>query len=210
MIAQQDGIWWPEGEISGRHVIIRDVDEAVRKLLTHVPGRELIIQAGANVGVYPLALADHFQRVVTAEPDPVNFDCLSRNLDARDSLNRVVPFQVAFGECVDSCKVIEVSTGNCGAHRIELGGTIPVLNIDALAFTACDAIWLDIEGSELAALKGALKTIETFSPVICVEDKGLGAQFFNTPPNALQEFLAGLGYQEVDRIGLDKVFRRQP
>jgi len=210
MIAQQDGIWWPEGEISGRHVIIRDVDEAVRKLLTHVPGRELIVQAGANVGVYPLALADHFHAVFAFEPDPVNAQCLALNLKARDSLNRVHVSNAALGEKQGGCEVVEVSANNCGAQRIEHGGSIPVLTIDDFDLSACDAIWLDIEGSELAALKGAIKTIETFSPVICVEDKGLGAQFFNTPPNALQTFLAGLGYQEVDRIGLDKVFRRQP
>lgn len=209
MIVQKTGWWWPEDDTAARFVIINDVDDAVRRLLAHIPGRDCIVQAGANVGVYPLALADHFQRVVTAEPDPENFDCLSRNLAARDSLDRVVSFQAAFGESVNSCKMIEVSTGNCGAHRIELGGAIPVLNIDSLALTACDAIWLDVEGYELPALKGAFKTIEQFSPVIAIEDKGLQVAF-GIAPGAAQEWLFKRGYQEIDRIGNDKVFRRLP
>lgn len=209
MIVQRDGMWWPEDDVRARPVILRDVNESVARLLAHVEGRDLIVQAGGNVGVYPLALADYFQRVVTAEPDPENADCLMRNLKARDSLNRVTAYVGAFGEAEGGCKVVEVEKNNCGAHRIERGGPIPLITIDSLSLPHCDAIWLDCEGSELLALQGAVQTIDRFSPVIAVEDKGLQASF-GIMPGELQRWLGMFGYQEVDQIGRDKVFRRNP
>lgn len=207
MIIQRDTWWWPEDDTRARPVIMRDRELSISHLLSHVEGRDLIVQAGANVGAYPIALADHFQRVITAEPDPENAECLKFNLAARDSLKRVTAFVAAFGEKPGGCKVVEVERNNCGAHRIEVGGPIPVMTIDGLELTACDAIWLDVEGSELLALKGALHTIDRFSPVIAVEDKGLQAAF-GIAPGELQRWLGMMGYQEVDQIGRDKVFRR--
>jgi hypothetical protein len=57
-------------------------------------------------------------------------------------------------------------------------------------------IWLDIEGAEADAIKGALATIEKFSPIIVLEEKGLG------PKADLP------GYSSVMRIGNDTVYRR--
>jgi len=207
VIAQYSGWWWPDSDIHARPVIMRDRDLAIAHLLSHVEGRDLIVQAGANVGTYPIALADHFQSVITAEPDPENAECLTRNLKARDSLNRVTAYTGAFGETEGGCKVVEVEKNNCGAHRIAVGGPIQVLTIDSLGLPACDAIWLDIEGSELLALKGAVQTIDRFSPVIACEEKGLG-EAFNIQSGELERFLGFYGYSQVDQIGRDKVFRR--
>lgn len=213
MLAQIDGLWWPADDTDAREVILRDCQPSIAQLLTHFTGRDLIVQAGANVGVYPIALADHFRTVITCEPDPANFACLEKNLAARDSLARVGAFSAAFGEAPGKCMPIEVEPRNCGAHRVSFTdkGAIAVTTID-LALTmaaaeACDCIWLDIEGSELLALKGAEQAIERFSPVIAVEDKGL-QEAFGIRPGALQEWLGERGYQEADRIGRDKIYTR--
>ena len=72
MIACIDGWWWPESDVRARPVITGDCDAAIAELLPHIGGRSCIVQAGGNVGVYPIALAKHFDRVVTVEPDPEN------------------------------------------------------------------------------------------------------------------------------------------
>lgn len=208
-IAHYTGWWWPLDDIHARPAIERDVIPSITALLKHVRGRDCIVQAGANIGMYPIMLADHFRSVITCEPDPANWLCLSNNLAARDSLKRVTAIHAAFGEREGGCTPLVVEPHNCGAHRVEFDkGTIPVWTIDGLELSRCDAIWLDCEGSELFALRGAVETIERFAPVICVEDKGLDAAFFGVAPGSLQQFLAERGYAEADRIGRDKIFKR--
>lgn len=208
MITQIDGWWWPEADRRARPVIVGDAAEAVASILKHIEGRTCIVQAGGNVGVYPLALADHFRRVITAEPDPVNVQCLWKNLAARDVFKRVDARQAAFGSETGQCDIIEVEPDNCGAHRIGSGGKIVVMPIDALGLLACDAIWLDVEGSEYDALMGAQETIARFAPTIAFEEKGLG-KAYGVPDGAVGEWLRVRGYAEVARIGNDKVFRKQ-
>jgi len=210
VIAQDAGWWWPVEDHHARAVILRDCQPAIAQLLSHIPGRSVIVQAGANVGVYPVALTDHFSMVVTYEPDPTNYTCLVKNLAARDSLRRVQAFNAALGQTAGTCAPVEVHPRNCGAHRVDFGrGNVRVVRIDDLGLERCDCIWLDVEGSELFALKGAAATVERFSPTIACEDKGLDARFFGVEPGSLQAWLAEREYSEVDRIGRDKIYRRQ-
>lgn len=208
-ITEYDGFFWPADDRSARQVILRDRDADVANMLKHTPGRQLIVQAGANVGVYPIALAKHFEVVVTCEPDPTNCECLAKNLNAHDPELRVRSVRAAFGAAEGVCSPVVVSEGNCGAHRVDYAaGEVPVITIDSLKLEACDGLWLDLEGSELFALQGAVETIKRFGPTIRIEDKGLDARFFNVPRGEVQTFLAGLGYSQVDAIGRDKVFRK--
>jgi FkbM family methyltransferase len=209
MITQLDGWWWPEADRRARPVILRDVATDVPRLLRHIEGRTCIVQAGGNVGVYPIALADYFRRVITAEPDPENVACLWRNIAARDVFKRVDARQAAFGEDVSACRVVVVEEDNVGAHRIEIGGDVVVLPIDLIGLLACDAIWLDVEGFELQALKGAAETIEKWSPVVCIEDKGL-CRAYGQREGAAADWLLAQGYSQVDSFGNDRVFKRTP
>lgn len=208
MITQINGWWWPALDSRGRQAITRDAEADIARFLGHVTGRDLIVQAGANVGVYPVFLADVFGKVVTAEPDKVNFDCLCLNLHARDSLKRITALLAAFGAENGDCAPVVVEADNCGAHRVDFsGGGTPVWAIDNLPLEACDALWLDVEGTELSALMGAEQTIKRFGPVIGVEDKGL-SETYGVPIGGAGYWLAQRGYREVDVIGADKIYRR--
>lgn len=197
--------WWPDADEDAHGVLLRDVGPAVERVLAHTEGRRRIVQAGANVGVYPKALARHFAKVVTLEPDDDNYDCLIRNVAGIDGLSI---FRAALGAALGYCTV-QANPKNCGAHTVTPApeGEVRVWTIDALGrnWDACDAIWLDVEGSELAALKGAVETILKFSPTIVTEEKGLGG----VPPEELPRFLAGLGYTRVERIGNDWIYKRE-
>lgn len=209
MIVQRDGFWWPEADEAARPALMREVGPAVEEVLRHVRGRLCIVQAGGNVGVYPLALADHFRRVITFEPDPVNVRCLWLNVAARDTFRRIDARNAALGEWFGSCGVEEVEPGNCGAHRIRPDeGQVVMMPLDGMALIACDAIWLDVEGYELPALRGAQETLERFSPVIIVEDKGHGAAF-GCSPEELTAWLQARRYEQVSRVGRDKIFARK-
>jgi FkbM family methyltransferase len=210
VIVQHDGLFWPVADLDARPVIVRDCEASIRRLLPYVRGRDCIVQAGANVGVYPLALADHFRSVITAEPEPANFACLSRNIVARDSLKRVTALQAAFGDRETACEPVILESRNCGAHRVAYDvGTVPVWTIDGLELEACDCIWLDIEGAEIFALRGAAQTVARFAPTIAIEDKG-HHRAFGVPDGSLQAWFADHGYEQVEKIGHDRVYRSKP
>jgi FkbM family methyltransferase len=142
--------------------------------------------------VYPLALAKVFERVITFEPDQDNWQCLRRNV----TLENATIFEAALGSSSRMCGVHRIDADNCGSHKTLPGTSIPVRTIDSLGLDQCDLIWLDIEGAEADAIEGALATIEKFSPIIVLEEKGLG------PKADLP------GYSRVMRIGNDTVYWR--
>jgi FkbM family methyltransferase len=212
VLVRWDSLWWPALDTDARGVITADCKPSIAALLPHVKGRDVIVQAGACVGVYPLELAKHFANVFTTEPDPANYECLARNIAEQHKAEGVITFPprpAAFGAEPGSCSPVVVTSTNCGAHRVEYGeGAIPVMTIDSLSLPACDCVWADVEGSELFLLQGAADTIERYSPTIAVEDKGLHRSF-GIPDGALQAWLAERGYSEVARIGRDKIFTRR-
>lgn len=163
--------------------------------------REVCVQAGGNFGAWPRELAKLFGLVYTFEPDAMNFACLAWN--TRDNLN-VHRFQAALGERRDWCGLKSFADQhNAGAHQVEGDGNIPVMCVDDFKLGACDLIYLDIEGSEPAAIFGARNTIGLYHPVIAIEEKGL------SDCDRLEQALAMLrrqGYHLVDQVNNDKIF----
>jgi FkbM family methyltransferase len=186
------GLWWPDFDVRCRAVVLDECAAAMPAVLPLVKEKRVCVQAGGNVGVYPLALAKVFDRVITLEPDTDNLDCLVANVTAEN----VTIYYAALGSRVEMCGILRIDTDNCGSHKTLPGDAIPVQTIDGLGLDQCDLIWLDIEGAEADAIKGALATIEKFSPIIVLEEKGLG------PKADLP------GYSRVMRIGNDTVYRR--
>jgi FkbM family methyltransferase len=189
---QIDGLWWPDFDVKCRAVVIAECAAAMPLVLPLVAEKRVCVQAGGNVGVYPLALSKVFDQVITFEPDEDNFECLHKNVTYDEAL----VYFGALGAEPGWCAVQRIDTDNCGSHKTLPGTAIPVQTIDSLNLDQCDLIWLDIEGAEADAIKGALATIEKFSPIIVLEEKGLG------PKADLP------GYSSVMRIGNDTVYRR--
>lgn len=195
-----DGLWWPDDDRNGRAVIARDVRTDVPKLLNLVRGRGCVIQAGGNVGLYPKMLAKAFAKVVTFEPDPENFACMSRNVTEKN----IVMVNAALGEATGFCEMEPVGSANCGAHRVRRDGDIPIRTIDDFDLKP-DLIWLDIEGFEPFALRGAEKTVEASRPVIAIEEKGL-SRHYGVGFEQTEAWLHQRGYIEIDRIGRDRIY----
>lgn len=203
-LVQIDGLWWPKSDEVCRDAVLSEVVTAVPWFLSHCKGRDLIVQAGGNVGVYPLELAKHFHKIYTVEPDPENFEALMRNF--WPPTPRRWAINAALGAFKSTCDMVKPEAHNCGAHRIDDGDELDVIAIDHLALEACDAIWLDVEGSELPALKGARKTIERFHPVIATEEKGIGRHYGYDDAD-IGEFLAKFGYSFVSSHGNDRLYK---
>jgi len=164
---------WPKTDIHcWRHMnrtlcgpfVIREVSGFLPK-----EKRNLIIQAGGNCGMFPYEYAKFFKRVITFEPDPLNFKCLTANID---SMN-VIPIQGCLGKVSGQVLPVRRSKINIGATHISKAP--PTFHAQSFAIDDLhlkpDVIHLDVEGYELEVLTGAIKTIETCKPLIISEIK---------------------------------------
>lgn len=156
-----------------------------------VKGRDVVIQAGGNCGIFPKMLSRHFKTVYTFEPDEENFNCLELNVTEKN----VYAYPWALG-AKGGWTDLHRDPANAGAHYMEGTGAIPVLTIDEMEYAACDLIALDIEGAEILALMGAEKTINKFKPTIIIEDKG-HCKRFGYSPLELKGWLNNHGYRAV-------------
>ena len=162
------------------------------------------IQAGGNVGVYPMALAQKFERVYTVEPDAANYEALAINTASQP---RVVIRREAFRQDHSKAAIDQIYPDNIGAHQIKEGNEFDVLPIDSLGVTDCDLLQLDVEGSEHQAILGALATIEASWPVITLELKGHGERYGYTDMDTIN-LLADMGYRIADRVNKDVIFTK--
>lgn len=200
--------WWPDADIEAKRGIVADAMMNMGSFVAHVPGRRLAVQAGGNVGVYPLALAKLFHTVHTFEPEPDNYACLLANIERHKRSGRIIPSNAALGETDASCSLALSNARNTGTWAISGPGETPMQAIDSLDLAECDLIWLDVEGYEVKALRGAAKTIDRHRPIVIVEDNGLVTKDEET--GAAIEWLRDRGYRKVVKHGRDVLFAPNP
>lgn len=176
-----------------------DLDAALPMLMPHLKARRTVVQAGGCVGVWPVRLSMFFDDVRTFELEPVNFRCLEANTA---HLPNVTCTHAALGEAEKMVGVFleeqPTRTGNPGAWHVVDDGDLPMTTIDSLQLDDCDLIYLDIEGYEVAALQGALDTIERCRPVIGVEDYPDFRERFGLP-NVVDWLVGELDYKLIGR-----------
>lgn len=167
----------------------------IHKCFTHVKKYNVCIQAGGALGMYPRLLANKFEFVYTFEPDPLNFYCLVNNCQ----VDNIIKINAALGEKNEFVRIERAPFSNAGTHKVHVSdtGRMPVMSIDSLNFADCDMIMLDVEGYEHAALKGAIKTIEKFKPVIVAEFTGC---------EQVLDLIGQFGYKQIDQSVSDLIF----
>lgn len=200
MVTEHRGFMVPAADTECRKVVFdttTDMTTAIRLCRS----TDLVLQAGGNFGVWPEHLTTYFSKVVTCEPDPLNFHCLKHNVN-----DRVEAIRCALGDETNLVS-LKREEKNAGAHFVEYDDRegIPMLTIDSLMLPKCDYICLDIEGFELLALKGGYKTIEKFHPVIQIEDKGLSTKYGIKQGDAERWLHDRFGYNVVERIHRDVI-----
>lgn len=176
---EDSGLIYPKEDTRARVVHFKTIDD-MDSSIAYCEKRNLVIQAGGNCGVWARKMSRLFNTVYTWEPDPINFGALVVNTA---NLENVVKFQAALGDKAGFVGLGHQPYGkiphtlNCGATFVSGEGIVPTMRIDDFGFQHCDLIYLDIEGCEFAALKGAKRTIKSHRPVIALEDKGLSERY---------------------------------
>jgi FkbM family methyltransferase len=142
--------------------------QAVKALLNASP---CIVDVGANLGNHTLYWASQGARVWSYEPNPVALEYLVENVRDNGFDQRVVVRSVAVGERRGSARIARSAAGNLGATVVEphTDGDLPVVRLDDEPLPAVDAVKIDVEGHELAVLRGATQLLARDQPVVMLE-----------------------------------------
>lgn len=159
-------------DVIGRHLYKyqRYETDVTRTLLRTVrlePG-DVVLDVGANIGWYSLVLARAAPAgvdILAFEPDPDNFALLQANL-AANAARCVTPIRAAAGPTANRERLYRYDHGNAGRHSllpIHGGDSVDVETVrlddtwDQQGFgdRPLKLIKIDVEGYELAALRGA-------------------------------------------------------
>lgn len=181
--------------------------EVLTAACAHIPERRVAVDVGAHIGTWTVQLADLFEQVVAFEPMPENFLLLMKNAGGLDN---VLAFQAAIVgwpcraelhlECYQdyrhhtACPFVK--QGN-GATKLPWA---PGIRLDDLDLPRVDLLKLDIEGLEIKAMQGAMKTIGRCHPVVIFEDGALADRYVGHRQGEVKELLELLGYREVARV----------
>lgn len=200
-----DRFWFPTEDKTITYSVLKNETGLLEVLKRHLTDNKVMVQAGGNCGMQIVKFADFFDLVYTFEPEPKNFQCLSKNVNYRN----VIKLQACLGD--ERGLVYLNPWGNKqrgyesgGYHVGGKGGYIPTLMIDDLGLDRCDLIQLDVEGYQLKALRGAIETIKKFKPVICTEHAWIDR--YGETIDDIKRFLLDLGYYATDSYTTDTIY----
>ena len=174
-------------------------------VMPHVKGRDLAVQAGTGMWVYPLLLAEEFRKVITFEINAENVRCAKVNMAGVENIEL---HKAAIGNSNVMRKLVQPYGNNYGSGYLEGDGDIKTIRLDDLELPACDLIWLDIQGHESEAVLGAMETIRRYHPVVVLEEDNLPyMKAWGVAPDTAGKFLLAEGYRKHPRrFGNDQMY----
>lgn len=164
-----------------------------------------VVDVGANIGYFTVIFAKlvgDTGKVYAFEPDPYNYDLLSRNIKL-NNLSNVVLIPKALSNKSGKIKLFLDGTnlGNMSfaAQNIsDDGGEIDVETItldDYLGGQKADFIKIDVQGAEGLVLSGAERTLRTSPLKILMEFWPYGLKNLGVDPPALLRGLENKGFK---------------
>jgi len=167
---------------------------------------QIALDVGANIGNHALFFSRHFKSVIAVEPNPRTLHVLRANVALSGAPIHVLP--LGFADRDARLEFLSNTHGNLGASGFVFAGgpttlatgeriECPVRRGDEVlregGFTGIGLIKLDVEGAELAALRGLTETLRSEQPLVlfeCLQSDGPEGG------GAIFEFLRAQGYAQ--------------
>ena len=137
--------------------------EEIEAFCSFIKAGSVVLDIGANFGLYTLLAAKRGAQVFAIEPDPGNARMLRHNVSLNGLEKQVMIFEMAATETDKALPLYRTQLNSGESNIMEKGflaGTIQGRTIDSLNLPPIDVCKMDIEGSELMALKGMQRTLE--------------------------------------------------
>ncbi|HEX6996737.1 MAG TPA: FkbM family methyltransferase [Gammaproteobacteria bacterium] len=187
----------------------REVVSVLKRLLA--PGM-VLVDAGANIGEIAMIAAKRVGatgEVIAFEP----VDELADKLETNIQLNRLHNVRVVRAGLLDSTGTHPIYASSGQTQREENDGlcslyvgtdAVPIQTIQTTtldryvseqSIRRVDIIKIDIEGAELACLRGAKETLVRFQPYLIVEVQRHSAAAAGYEQGDILDYLASFGYQ---------------
>jgi len=176
-------------------------DEQIAVILrARLKPRDIFVDVGANVGYFSLLAATRCARVISFEPNPACASVLEENI----SLNLVKNVDVRRVALSDHCGSADLYfgiPGNLGAasFKTDRGDKVlvPLETLErAMSGITPSLIKIDVEGSELAVLRGAISILQrTDAPDVICEISEYSLRCLGTSKDELFEFMGACGYR---------------
>lgn len=201
-LKQIEGIWMPVKDPAsymrgGSYYQEPQIAWCVDAVNKQRPG--LAVDGGAHIGLWAQRLVNYFDHVACFEPIPENFECLKRNTEGLQGLSR---YGVALSDCDDRLQMGLLPTNRKSYQYRALpegNFSIRCQKLDTFNLQNVDLIKLDVEGHELAVLRGAEATLEQWKPVVMIEEK-------HDHKKRASRFLEELGMKCQGNIQYDYLF----
>jgi FkbM family methyltransferase len=147
--------------------------------IRHLSEGDVMYDVGANIGFITIEVAHHFQgriRIAAFEPQKSLADRIAISAMLNDSPSIEV-FDVLLGDTEGTTELFVASNTAHASLRPRTRDakpvTRPIVTLDSLlekgAILPPTLIKLDVEGSELSVLRGALRTLEAHQPYLIFE-----------------------------------------
>lgn len=181
--------------------------ENLEAAVAHCAQRRTVIDGGAHVGMWSRTFAGLFDRVIAFEPSPDTFQCLLYNVGAQNVEFRNQALGAKPGNIHMTLDGFEGTPRekNSGARYVAEGGNVKRVTVDSLRLVDLDLLKMDIEGSEVDALRGARKTLMRCRPVVLFESKNEWVRR-GFKEDAPHRFLTKLGAVKFEKVGVDEIW----
>ena len=188
------------------------------RALAQVHDWNLAIDIGANIGLWSRELTNFFHKTICFEPNTNCIKSLKKNIiiekaiiynyalgSKNEDKELFTPINSGGSSFIDSTRIGFNSDGQ------KIYGKWPqrtkkqlvkVKKLDEFNFNEIDFIKIDVQGYEYQVIKGAKKTLEINSPIICLEEID--------PKNSKAiKFLESLNYVIVDVVLKEYIFKKK-
>lgn len=197
------------------------ISDRIRKTRTYYEIAELLhvqkkfdtsrfIDIGANIGNHSHFFSTFGSTGWAFEPVSKNFELLELNAPAFSCAKVALSDTTTTSEIAvfESCMGNSHLIANFGQEQTEWGTglsseMVPVRTLDSFEIDSPSLVKIDVEGSELAVLRGARMTLSRFKPVIWIElhtEKNLKAFGFPYRRQDVFDELSIHGYSRVEEL----------